>query len=293
MEKKRIVPVVLSVVFVLVGLYFLYLGTVQIVSSHPQRFFHDPQTVRAAKGKVSTIVIASSPEQRERNRRLKTNNSNSFPVTSPDEQHVESSKQPLPKEEVFDLVHSRIDEVFTILNELGEKHGWDFQNPADYHLMKNELEPYVSFAFAENELKRLAEHYYCNCDIRFRPFYTGTVGFSVEQKTGEQIRASVLEPANSMENTAYVWTVVLQKIDGRWKLHSLAAEPFRLQDLQLTIQEAKEILEYEFQGKVEYIKSYTSREANGTAYLFKITTPYIEFYSAISAKDTKLLEDYE
>ena len=193
---------------------------------------------------------------------------------------------------IRELIHDTIAEVFTTLNSLGEQHGWDFQNPADYDLIKTALESVVSDTFATRELQILAESYYCNCDISFRPLYTGPVGFRLQQPVEHLIFATVLEPASSMDNNAYLWTVALLYADERWKLHQLTRTPIGTHDLQLTITEAEQLLEYEYRGDAIFVKTYDSREAGGSVYLFKIVTANTEFYRAIRPRDTKLVDDF-
>lgn len=293
MEKKRTVPAILSILFILFGLYFLYLGTAHITSYQSQRPMPAPQTWQAATGKVSTIVIETRQNiPIEKDHHPENRKSTQEKASSQMGQNENKTFQPLTEDQVRQLVNQRIDDVFTTLNDLGELYGWNFQNPSDYERIKNDLQPFVSDSFASEELKMLADHYYCNCDRSFRPFYTGNVGFSYQQLAERQIHATVLEPANNMDNSAYLWTIELLLEDGRWKLHKLTSKPLGNRDLQLTIADAEELLEYEYQGDAIYLKTFESREAGGTAYLFKVVTPYMEFYSAISARNTKLVDDY-
>lgn len=293
MEKKRIIPVLISILFIYAGLFFMYIGTSQLMNERSTKTMPDPQTIKAEKGMLGATLI-------ERNEPIAVSQevtpvSNEIPPQ--DENHSETktnkqNTQALTNDEVRLIVHERIQTLFSTLQNLGEQYGWDFQNPGDYSTIKQELSTQVSEEFANNELKILAEHYYCNCDISFHPYYQGKVGFSSEQLSENHIKAYVLEPANGLENMGYIWTIDLLYECGTWKMHKMSAQSVEGMDLQLTVEDAKEIIAYEYQGEATFIKEYNSKEAGGKAYLFKVVTPYMEFHVAISAKDTRFVEDF-
>ena len=82
------------------------------------------------------------------------------------------------------------------------------------------------------------------------------------------------------------------KQDGDWKINKWDSKSLRGDDIKLTKEEAKTILSRNGET-AEFVKSYESKAAGGTAYLFNVKSSNGERQAAISSKDTSIVSDNE
>ncbi|KJJ40318.1 hypothetical protein UM89_20530 [Bacillus subtilis] len=197
----------------------------------------------------------------------------------------------LTEQEVTSALKNDIDSIFNAFDKAGKENGWSTANKAEFSKLRPDVLPYATEAFADQTLKDLAGEYYCECDAPFQPGTDFDVRFTYEQDQNK-IKASSIDPATELNNMGTSWTFELVKEDGDWKINKWDSKSLQGDDIKLTKEEAKTILSRNGET-AEFVKSYESKAAGGTAYLFNVKNSNGERQAAISSKDTSLVSDDE
>ncbi|MFC0187264.1 lysozyme inhibitor LprI family protein [Fictibacillus aquaticus] len=208
----------------------------------------------------------------------------------------EVSVEKLEQDEVSDILRTNLESVKTIFTKAGEENGWGTQNPADFSMMRSDLLPYATEGFTDNDLKKMAEEYYCECDQSFMPHISYTVGLTFEQKKEDVLDITALEPATEINNTGSLWKFTLTKEDDTWKLDRWSASTIENQDLKLTKEDAVKLFS-EDGTEAEFVREYDSAEAGAKAYVIKVMSSMegneYEYTMGVSSKDTMIVHDFE
>ncbi|MDK2599311.1 DUF1311 domain-containing protein [Bacillus stercoris] len=197
----------------------------------------------------------------------------------------------MTEQEVKSALKNDIDAIFNAFDKAGTENGWSTANKADFSKLRPSVLPYATETFAEQTLKDLAGKYYCECDAPFQPGTDFDVRFTYKQNKNK-IEASSIDPATELNNMGTSWTFELVKEDGDWKINKWDSKSLQGDDIKLTKEEAKTILSRNGET-AEFVKSYESKAAGGTAYLFNVKSSHGERQAAISSKDTSLVSDNE
>ncbi|ASB59988.1 hypothetical protein SC22_17785 [Bacillus sp. A053] len=197
----------------------------------------------------------------------------------------------LTEQEVKSALKNDIDSIFNAFDKAGTENGWSTANKADFSKLRPSVLPYATETFADQTLKDLAGEYYCECDAPFQPGTDFDVRFTYKQNKNK-IEASSIDPATELNNMGTSWTFELVKEDGDWKINKWDSKSLQGDEIKLTKEEAKTILSRNGET-AEFVKSYESKAAGGTAYLFNVKSSHGERQAAISSKDTSLVSDNE
>ncbi|AGA22343.1 hypothetical protein ACTHP5_16800 [Bacillus subtilis] len=188
----------------------------------------------------------------------------------------------LTEQEVKSALENDIDSIFNAFDKAGKENGWSTANKADFSKLRPSVLPYATETFADQTLKDLAGEYFCECDAPFHPGTDFDVRFTYEQDKNK-IEASSIDPATELNNMGTLWTFELVKEDGDWKINKWDSKSLQGDDIKLTKEEAKTILSRNGET-AEFVKSYESKTAGGTAYLFNVKSSNGERQAAISSK---------
>ncbi|MEN2437390.1 hypothetical protein AAZA48_02685 [Bacillus sp. JR_21] len=197
----------------------------------------------------------------------------------------------LTEQEVKSALKNDIDSIFNAFDKAGKENGWSTANKADFSKLRPSVLPCATEMFADQTLKDLAGEYFCECDAPFQPGTDFDVRFTYEQNKNK-IEASSIDPATELNNMGTLWTFELVKENGDWKINKWDSKSLQGDDIKLTKEEAKTILSRNGET-AEFVKSYESKAAGGTAYLFNVKSSNGERQAAISSKNTSIVSDDE
>ncbi|WP_374055069.1 hypothetical protein [Rossellomorea sp. FM04394] len=197
----------------------------------------------------------------------------------------------LEKEEVAEMTKTILHLFYDSMVSLGVEYNWNSENPADFNVVKEEIQPYVTKGFLETVKGSLGD-IYCQCDAFSVPHFDPEVRFEFEQVEDNKIEIQVLDPGSEMITMGYESNIELLKEDNEWKLNKLSSRSLEGSDLKLTKEEAEKLLSSE-QDTITFIEEFNSPQGAGKAYLFNLKTPEWEELVAISSKDASRVFDYD
>lgn len=201
-------------------------------------------------------------------------------------------KEVFKKEEVAEMTQNILNSYYESIVSLGLEHNWTSDNPADFDLVKKEIQPYVSKKYIETKVKGSLENIYCQCDAFSVPSFDPEVRFTFDQIDNDRIEVEVLEPGSDMITMGYKSKIELLKEENKWKLNKLSSQSLKGTNLKLTKEEAGNLLSSDYQTST-FIKEFHSIEGSGQAYLFNIKSSDWEGLVAISSRDASLVFDYD
>jgi hypothetical protein len=216
-----------------------------------------------------------------------------------EEKEEEKNEEPAAKEATDEKVSlaqakqiliNNLAEIKFTLSKSGEKHNWNYDNPATYEIVAPDLKPYVTDRFSKNVLTELIPRYFCECDQGTLPRIHQEVRFTIHSNDGMRMEISAIEPASDMNNVGFQWNFVFVKEETEWKIDQWRESSLEGANLRLTKEEASELLTTERQTAT-FIKEVQIDDSK--AYVFKVIGDGIDTMVAIYASDTTLIQGYE
>lgn len=132
----------------------------------------------------------------------------------PDDQQ----EKELTEEEAVAIAKKLMGEFTQLMRDMGEKNGWNYENPADYETAKPELLKVATEDFSDQSLKEYVESYYCSCDsVWFAEFNDRTVRIETELREENAFSVKGLVLPNYVSG-GYEITLFVTKEEDGWKL---------------------------------------------------------------------------
>jgi uncharacterized protein YecT (DUF1311 family) len=225
-----------------------------------------------------------------------SNNEQTTNEVKEEEQEVTEEKVvKLEEKEVQDILKTNIDSIFDAFVKLGKENRWNNVNPSDFSKIRPEVLPFATEEFADTTLKELSSEFYCECDLLFRPNISYNVRFSFQQDKENVIKVTALQPATEMVSVGSTWEFVLIKENDSWKINQWSEQLLKGQDLKLTKEEAEKLVTSD-DTTATFLREYNSKETGSKAYVLivktKINDREMEYQTAISSKDTRVVSDF-
>lgn len=188
------------------------------------------------------------------------------------------------------ILINNLAEIKFTLTKSGEKHNWNYDNPASYEIVGPDLKPYVTDRFSKNVLTEMIPKYFCECDQSTLPRIHQEVRLTIHSIDGNRIEVSAIEPASDMNNVGSQWNFLLVKEETAWKMDQWKESSLKGADLRLTKEEASKLLTNEKQTAT-FIKE---EQIDGSkVYVFNMVGDGLDtIMVAIHASDTTLIHGY-
>ncbi|MFC4410888.1 hypothetical protein ACFOZY_10715 [Chungangia koreensis] len=153
-----------------------------------------------------------------------------------DPEHEEETEKAVTEEEAMTIAKKLVREFNQLMIDMGEKKGWNFENPADYETAKPELLKLATEEFSDRHLKEYVETYYCNCDSIWAPSLNDqTVRMETEiEEEAFTVKGLVLP---NYVSGGFEMTLEVVKQDGNWKIDGWNSESFIGKDMNFTKEE--------------------------------------------------------
>lgn len=191
----------------------------------------------------------------------------------------------LSKEEAKIIVEDLMSGIVQTFRDSGQKYNWNnYDNPADFTIMRPELLKYASVSFTDGFLEETAAEYYCQCDMSFFPIADLDIRFNLHEISDAKFVASSIEFFSEIGpggSTVY-YTII--KENETWLLDDIEWVSYKEQALNVTWEEVKANVENNW-GEVEFINE---TQHNGRK-VYIINIPVIQHVRGVYADNTEIL----